>query len=339
MKNWHRVALAGALAAATVLPVALTSGSATAAPPAPKPFGFAVLGDIPYTPALLASFPNIAAQVNADPAVQWVTHVGDIKSGSTVCSDEYFATIKSGFDLFADPFVYTPGDNEWTDCHRPNNGAYNPLERLDKIREVFFPKPGTTLGINAVKVESQKNQGLPENVIWSKGGVQFSALHVVGSNNSLAPWTGKTAPTPEQTSEVLGRTAGVIEQLHETFDEARDEKSKAVVLFLQADMFDPTFTPTFDQIYAFQPIIKEIARESRKFGKPVYLINGDSHIFNQDKPLAAGSTWLSAYGVSAVPNLTRVTTTGSTTATDYLRVVVTNDPVNVLSITRVPYVS
>ena len=33
------------------------------------------------------------------------------------------------FDLFArfkDPFVYTPGDNEWTDCHRTNNGAHWP---------------------------------------------------------------------------------------------------------------------------------------------------------------------------------------------------------------------
>jgi hypothetical protein len=338
MKKWHRAALAGAMAATAVLPVALTSGSASAAP-APKPFGFAVLGDIPYTPALLASFPNIAAQVNADPAVQFVAHVGDIKSGSTVCSDEYFATIKSDFDLFADPFVYTPGDNEWTDCHRTNNGAYNPLERLDKIRSTFFPKPGTTLGLNPVKVKSQKDQGLPENVMWSRAGVQFSALHVVGSNNSLAPWTGETAPTAEQTSEVLTRTSGVIEQVHETFDEARDERSKAVVLFMQADMFDPSFTPTFDQVFAFQPIIKEIARESLKFGKPVYLINGDSHVFTSDRPLAADSTWLSMYGVPAVPNLSRVTTTGSTTATDYLRVVVTTDPANPLSFTRVPYVS
>ena len=341
MNLWRRSALAAALAACTALPIALTTGSATAAAPAPaKPFGFAVLGDIPYTPALLDAFPRIAAQVNADPSVQWVTHVGDIKSGSTVCSDEYFATIKADFDLFADPFVYSPGDNEWTDCHRPNNGAYNPLERLATIRKVFFPKPGKTLGLKPASVESQDEQGLPEDVRWSRAGIQFSALHVVGSNNSLAPWTGQATATPEQTSEVLARTAGVIEQLHETFDEARDENSKAVVLFLQADMFDPTFVPTFAQVNGFQPIIKEIARESLKFGKPVYLFNGDSHIFTNDRPLAAGSSWLSLYGVSTpVPNLTRYTTTGSTGATDYLQVTVTADPVNVLNVVRVPYVS
>jgi hypothetical protein len=340
MNLWRRTVLAGALAACTAAPIALTTGSATAGPAPAKPYGFAVLGDIPYTPALLDAFPRIAAQVNADPSVQWVTHVGDIKSGSTVCSDEYFSTIKSDFDLFADPFVYSPGDNEWTDCHRLNNGGYNPLERLAKIREVFFPKPGRTLGLKPASVESQAEQGLPENVRWSKAGVQFSALHVVGSDNSLAPWTGETAPTPEQTSEVLTRTAGVIEQLHDTFADAREEKSRAVVLFLQADMFDPTFVPTFAQVNGFQPIIKEIARESLKFRRPVYLFNGDSHIFNNDQPLAAGSSWLPLYGISTpVPNLTRYTTTGSTGATDYLRVSVTADPVNVLSVTRVPYVS
>ena len=39
--------------------------------------------------------------------------------------------------------MYTPGDNEWTDCHRPNNGAYDPLERLNTgVRETFFATPG-----------------------------------------------------------------------------------------------------------------------------------------------------------------------------------------------------
>ena len=323
MNRSQRAALALALGATTAVTVVLGSGAATAAPPKAQPFTFAVMGDIPYTPALLASFPNIAAQINADPAVQWVTHVGDIKSGSTVCSDEYFAQIKSDVDLFQDPFVYTPGDNEWTDCHRTNNGAYNPLERLDKVRAVFFPKPGVTLGQRPARVESQQEQGLPENVIWDRAGIQFSALHVVGSNNSLVPWTGATAANPQQVSEVLARTSGAIEQIHETFGEARDEKRRAVVLLLQADMFDPTFPATFNDVYGFQPII-----------------NGDSHLFVQDRPLAAGSSYLSLYGVSTpVPNLTRITTTGSTTATDYLRVTVTDDPVNVLSVTRVSYVS
>ena len=54
--------------------------------------------------------------------------------------------LRDAFDDFKDPLVYTPGDNEWTDCHRTNNGSYLPTERLAKLRELFYPAPGVTLG-------------------------------------------------------------------------------------------------------------------------------------------------------------------------------------------------
>ncbi|MEU6787396.1 hypothetical protein ABZ912_50105 [Nonomuraea angiospora] len=38
------------------------------------------------------------------------------------------------FGTFDDPFVLTPGDNEWTDCHRTAAGGYAPTERLDAVR-------------------------------------------------------------------------------------------------------------------------------------------------------------------------------------------------------------
>jgi hypothetical protein len=34
-----------------------------------------------------------------------VLHRGDIKSGSTQCTDAYFAQIRSDFDRFEDPLV------------------------------------------------------------------------------------------------------------------------------------------------------------------------------------------------------------------------------------------
>jgi len=59
------------------------------------------------------------------------------------------------FDTFEDPFVLTPGDNDWTDCHRLNNGAYNPLERLDAVRDIFFPVPGQVTGGRPMHVLTQ----------------------------------------------------------------------------------------------------------------------------------------------------------------------------------------
>jgi hypothetical protein len=319
---------------------ALTVGVIAAAPADVSADGytFAVIGDIPYGDAQIANFPKVIAQINADPSVRWVNHLGDIKNGSTVCSNEYFNQIKSDFDAFADPLVYTVGDNEWTDCHRPNNGAYNPLERLAVIRQTFFPTPNRTLGQHPARVISQAAQGIPENVRWERADLAFAALHVVGSNNSLAPWTNNTAPTPEQTAEVLARTSATIQEIHDTFTDARTHHDRAVVLLLQADMFDPTVpNPSFADYYAFQPIIAALTRESLAFSRPVYLFNGDSHIFNADNPLASGSKWLPFYAITTpVPNLTRITVDGSTTVNNYLRVT-THTHGQPLTWTRVPF--
>jgi hypothetical protein len=278
--------------------------------------------------------------------VQWVDHLGDIKNGSTRSDTSYFEMIRKDLDAFEDPLVYTTGDNEWVDCHRPNNGGYNPLERLATLRQIFFAHPGLTLGQHPARVRSQADLGLPEDVTWEKADVAFAALNVQGSNNSLAPWTDpadptKTlpGPTPEQTVEVLNRTSAVIQEIHETFQRAKREHLRAVVLLQQADMFDPTVpSPKFSDYYGFTPIVAAIARESAAFGRPVYLFNGDSHVYNQDKPLAAGSPWLAFYGVTtAAPNLTRVTVDGSTAVNDYLRVTVHEHGRDVLTIEKVPF--
>lgn len=78
----------------------------------------AVIGDTPYGPARLARFPSDIARMNGDPDVSLVIHLGDVKSGSSACSDGYFDIVKGDFDQFADPLVYTLGDNEWTTSWR-----------------------------------------------------------------------------------------------------------------------------------------------------------------------------------------------------------------------------
>ena len=47
----------------------------------------AVIGDVPYGDAQLAAFPANIDQINDDRSIDRVLHLGDIKSGSTLCSD------------------------------------------------------------------------------------------------------------------------------------------------------------------------------------------------------------------------------------------------------------
>jgi hypothetical protein len=333
--------LARALATSAALAVA-ASTLATAATADPDPrsrYTFAVIGDVPYGADQIAAFPGWIQQINQDPAVRSVVHLGDIKNGSSVCSDQYFDLIRADFDTFEDPLVYTPGDNEWTDCHRANNGAYNPLERLDRVRDVFFDEPGRSLGQKQMPLEAQV--GFPENVVYHRAEVTFVAANVPGSNNGLQPWSGlgNTAATPEQVQAVADRTAADIAVMRQAFAEARERGDRGVVVMQQADMFDPTYTPTWNDIGAFQPWIQALVDEASSFPGPVYLLDGDSHIYNTDRPLASGSPWLSTYAVQgAADNLTRVTVDGSSNNHDWLKMTV-NKPgaASLLSWIRVPY--
>lgn len=299
------------------------------------PSTFAVIGDIPYGDLQIANFPYVVDQINDDPAVDWVAHLGDIKSGSSECTDEYFDWVRSEFDRFEDALVYTPGDNEWTDCHRTNNGAYNPYERLHAIRDTFFPVRNRTLGQNPMRVTSQWNRGLIENVRFRQGDASFAALHVVGSNNGLAPWTGETDANWYQRLEVAVRTHSTLQLIDQTFDNARKERSGLVVLMMQADMFDPSVTdPSIDDLSAFAPIVRRIAHNARKFDGEVLLLDGDSHTWNEDRPLARGSSWPSFYGAKPANNLTRITVEGAGSVDEYLRVTVDDGE---YSYERVPF--
>jgi len=329
-----------ALAAAVGSLIAVPVGAHAQEPPGHgRPYTFAVIGDVPYGAAAEDGFPAFIAGINADPDVRTVTHLGDIKSGSTTCDDARFANVRKDFDLFTDPLVYTPGDNEWTDCHRANNGGYQPLERLAAVRALFFDHPGHTLGAD-MAVTSQAAQGYPENVRWSRAGISFATLHVVGSDNDLAPWTGlgQTSPTQSQVSEERRRMAATIANLHEAFAAARADGSRTVVLQQQADMFDETVpAPSYDDYAAFRPLVRALVEESSSFDGKVYLFNGDSHRFRQDAPLAPGSRWLSFYGVQgAASNLSRVTVDGSDRGeADWLKV--TAQPGNdALDVRQVP---
>ena len=94
-------------------------------------------------------------------------------------------------------------------------------------------------------------------------------------------------------------------------------------------------------ISAFQPLVQALVTESAKFDGQVYLVNGDSHVYNSDQPLAAGSKWLTTYGVTgSANNLQRITVDGSSNNKDWLRFTITRPgAAQVLTWERVPYTS
>jgi hypothetical protein len=294
---------------------------------------YAIIGDTPYGAAQLAEFPRLVAALNADPDVELTVHLGDIKDGASLCSDAYFAGMRANFDALADPLVLTPGDNDWTDCHRPAAGGSIPTERLTAFRSVFYPRPRQSLGQRRKSLETQADRPgfatFVENRLWKAQKVVFATVHVVGSNNDLVPWFG-AAETPAQQGERLAEYAARLEAtlawLDRTFAFAADEDARGVVVAMQADMW-------FSTALGFTEIVQRLADRASAFGKPVLLLEGDSHRFLVDRPLAAGSPFHAV--TTAAPNLTRIVVEGQTAA-EWLKLRIDPNAAQLFTWTRVP---
>ena len=252
---------------------------------AAQPFSFVALGDLPYGQAAQDHLPykSLIATINRDrPAFS--IHIGDFKSGSTPCSDAESQVQLGLFALFDSAVVYTPGDNEWTDCHRANNGGHDPLERLQALRATFY-KPGFSLGKQPLPVLNQ-SASTPafgkfiENQRWTHQSVVFATLHIVGSNNNFE------ARDPRAVAEFFEREKANIAWIRETFAAARQSQAKALVLAMQADVFESkSLWEDFPAHSGFRGAVGEtllpLVAES---GIPVLLIHGDSHVFRFDQP-------------------------------------------------------
>ena len=262
---------------------------------------FAIIGDMGYRASEEPQVENVLRELNAAP-LAFVAHVGDLGSplaGS--CSDELLAKRLAQFRASAHPLVYTPGDNEWTDCHDGQGvKGGNPLERLAVVRAMFF-KEEQSLGQRKLPLIRQGG-AYRENARWEAGGVTFLTLHVVGSNNGLGR-------TPAGDEEWARRRDAVLAWLRTGFESARAAGARGVMVILHANMYPEL--PPFPgegpkQPSGFAEVRAALESETRAFGRPVVLVHGDSHYFRVDKPLLVRRG-----GGVPVANFTRAESFGS----------------------------
>jgi hypothetical protein len=202
--------------------------------------------------------------------------VGDFKSSSTLCNEEAYQKMLGYFGQFNKPLIYTPGDNEWTDCNKEVAGGYDPEERLSVIRKMFFPTT-KSFGKEKIQLTSQsQSAGFPkfvENNRWNYNGVTFGTVHLVGTNNYFLP------QSKNNNAEFFERDKANAAWLKEIFSDAKKTNSAGIVLFTQADMFNADKGSS-----GFENFLAELKRLTIDFGKPVVLVNGDSHKYIVDKP-------------------------------------------------------
>lgn len=246
-------------------------------------FVFAALGDTPYSREEEARFPDLIAEMNREP-LEFVVHVGDFKDARTRCDDALFLQRREWFDYSRHPFIYVPGDNEWTDCRRFAAGRYDPVERLAKLREIFH-RGEESLGQRRIRLQRQSGR-YPEHARWRHGGLLFVTLNVPGNANNAH----------QMPEEFRQRNAAAIQWLEEAFRLAHADGFGAVVVLMQAN---PWASPS-SHYYGYRELLSALARESREFRGEVLLVHGDTHRHRVDRPLRNPA------GGPPFPNFTRV---------------------------------
>ncbi len=309
-------------------------------------FEFALIGDMPYDARHEREFANVIQQIDAAD-LAFVVHNGDFwwdggqwteqAGGLPPCSDETFQNRLGLARRSKHPFIFVPGDNEWTDCHRAKPRTHDPLERLTKLRRMFF-QGDRSLGRRTIRLTRQSEDTryakFRENVRWTAAEVLFVTLHLVGSNNNLGR-------TPEMDAEYAERNAATLAWMRQGFELATRSGSKAIMLIAQADpRFENSWPSYVQQRYmlaglgfqspetrratGFDDFLAALEKETIAFGKPVVYVHGDSHIFRVDKPLFGSASR------RVIENFTRVETFGHPDA-HWLRAIVDPEDPQVFS--------
>ena len=244
-------------------------------------FKFVALGDMPYNPPEdFVRYERLIKEINKlNP--RFSIFIGDTKSGSTPCSDEYNLTVKEHFNQFKAPLIYSIGDNEWTDCHRPLAGSYDPLERLQNTRKTFFSTK-TSLGKTPLPLTRQADidpqySQFVENAFWVVNNYLFVNLHIPGSNNNFER-------DDSAIQEYIERNRANLSWIDRAFTLASSKSYAGIIFAYQADMF---YTPSqaTDATSGYRDTLKAFTTHAQEFKKPVLLIHGDSHRLIIDQPL------------------------------------------------------
>ena len=273
-------------------------------------YSIGLWGDLPYSDLQATTgVPNLIADMNRQ-HLAFSVNDGDLKGGNgtpgsttpTICSDALYTQGLGFFNSLRSAAIFTPGDNDWTDCDRPSNGGFNSLERLDHERQVFFSN-AFSLGQHPLRQEIQtaslclnaSHDPAPcvENRRWSVGRVIYVTLNVQGSCNNLCD----TDPDP---IEYAARNSANIAWMNETFDLAEETGAVAVMIISQADpgfntsdivgggpLRNPKTLVETDVPAAQDGYIDFLlALRTRviEFRRPVAYVHGDSHYARIDKP-------------------------------------------------------
>ena len=154
-----------------------------------------------------------------------------IKSAAEPCSDKLYLQRKALLNKSDRPLMLVLAGADWTDC-RNSAGRSNALERLNRIREIYF-EGRDALGERKLELNRQstitKFRSYAENAYWEKGGVLFATINLPANNNHFVSEAGRN-------SEYEDRFVANRAWLQRLFSMAKRRKLTGIVLFSDGDL-------------------------------------------------------------------------------------------------------
>lgn len=128
--------------------------------------------------------------------LSWVIHIRDIFWRP--CTDDHYRTALDRFNSLRHPVIYSPGDNEWTDCWEPGSGSFAPRERLASLRRIVFADPQQSLGGRRIRLATQSDRPVFGEFVENVR--RRSTIRLPGSWSFHAGSTGSIARHASMTS-------------------------------------------------------------------------------------------------------------------------------------------
>jgi hypothetical protein len=195
------------------------------------PLTFAIASNVLDKPAGEVALQHLLDAIGRERNTSFIVYDGDLKGETEPCRDSLYDTRQQIFDSSRKPVVLLPGGNDWASCGLAQAGSYDPVERLDFIRQLFFGD-SSSLGQTPMNVirESDVARFRPfrENVRWQADGVAFIGLNAPAPNNHYLSAGGRNG-------EFEDRSVANAFWLEHAVETARRSDMRAVVVILQGD--------------------------------------------------------------------------------------------------------
>lgn len=272
-------------------------------------YTFAVIANTMQSTADEAPTQRLIEAISRERELAFIVYDGNLKGAKEACRDALYERRHTLLETSRPALFFIPGQHDWADCGTAEAGGFDPVERLDLLRQTLFAD-STSMGQNPIALtrESEVSRFHPyrENVRWLAGDTVFVGLNAPGSNNHYLTAGGRNG-------EFEDRVIANAFWLEHAGEYAKRRDARAIVVFIQGDP-DPERYERPDRFAwlrfarnprrdGFLEFKRSLVKLAQSFRGPVLVIHCDderaSGGFAIDQPLRNDKGTL-------VTNLTRV---------------------------------